>query len=257
VSDELPFELIVLGAGPAYSDRRGSVGASYFLRHGDAVLALDLGQGSFPGLASTVEPADLRAIVVSHLHPDHFIDLVALRHYLRWEFQPPRRVRVLAPAGLAGRLDALHAEPGWTAQALDVEDLSVGAHEVGPFSIEAGLVTHTDESYGFRVSIRGGTGPGLVYSGDCGRASDLVPLIRTGDWLLVECSFGVGPVAPGAEHLDAGAIADLAAATMPGRILLTHIQMGHDPAIAAERVRGSYRGPVDVVAPGSRFTPNL
>ena len=56
-----------------------------------------------------MDPADVAAVVVSHLHPDHFIDLVPLRHYLRWE-QPRRRVRVLGPADLAARLDALHDE---------------------------------------------------------------------------------------------------------------------------------------------------
>jgi ribonuclease BN (tRNA processing enzyme) len=253
VSGPLPFELLVLGAGPAYSDRRGSVGAAYLVRSGPDAIVLDLGQGSFPGLASTTEPAELGAVVISHLHPDHFIDLVALRHYLRWEFQPPRTVAVWAPAGLDTRLDALHAEPGWTAQALAVEPLAVGPHRIGPFAIDAAPVTHTDESYGFRVALEGDDGPGLVYSGDCGNAEDLAPLIRAGDWLLVECSFGVGPVAPGAEHLDAGAIADLAASTDPGRILLTHIQMGHDGDAAAARVGESFRGPIDVVAPGSRF----
>jgi ribonuclease BN (tRNA processing enzyme) len=252
VSGQLPFELLVLGAGPAYSDRRGSIGAAYLVRRGSAAIVLDLGQGSFPALASTIEPADLGAVVISHLHPDHFIDLVAMRHYLRWEFQPPRTVAVLAPTGLDTRLDALHAEPGWTAEALSVERLGVGTRRIGPFSVEAAIVTHTDESYGFRVSLDD-DGPGLVYSGDCGNAEDLAPLVRAGDWLLVECSFGVGPVAPGAEHLDARAIADLAVSTAPGRILLTHIQMGHDGDAAADRVRASFTGQVDVVAPGSSY----
>ena len=70
--------------------------------------------GSFPGLAGRLDPATLDAVLVSHLHPDHFIDLVSLRHYLRWEAPRGRRVRVIGPAGLADRIDALHAEPGFT-----------------------------------------------------------------------------------------------------------------------------------------------
>jgi ribonuclease BN (tRNA processing enzyme) len=250
MSENLPFELLVLGAGPAYTDKPGATGAAYLVRHGASSLVLDLGQGSFPALAGTVEPSVLLAVVVSHLHPDHFIDLVALRHYLRWEFNPPHHVRVLGPIGLGDRLDALHAEPGWTAQALDVEALEVGTTAIGPFELETGLVTHTAESYGFRVTLGGSGGAGLVYSGDCGRADDLVPLIHPGDWLLSEVSFGAGPAEPGAEHLDGPAVGRLAAGTRAARVLLTHMQMGYDEAATIASVRTYYDGPVDLVEPG-------
>ena len=120
------LELFVAGAGPAYTDRPGATGAAYLVRHGSTAILLDLGQGSLPRVVSEVDPSELDAVVISHLHPDHFIDLVALRHYLRYGLDPPRRLRVLAPAGLAGRLDALHDEPGFTAEALDCANLAEG-----------------------------------------------------------------------------------------------------------------------------------
>jgi ribonuclease BN (tRNA processing enzyme) len=246
-------ELTVLGAGPAYTDRLGATGAAYLVRDGETALLLDFGQGSFPRLTGEIEPSTLDGILVSHLHPDHFIDLVPLRHYLRYEFDPPRRVRVLAPAGLGGRLDALHAEPGFAVAALDVSALDQGHLRVGSLDIEARLVTHTEESYGFRVGAPG-TGPGLVYSGDCGDASDLGPLIRPGDVLLIEASFGAGPVPPGAQHLNAQAVGELAAATHVGRVLLTHLQMGNDEAATIGAVQARFDGLVEIVEPGSRFT---
>jgi ribonuclease BN (tRNA processing enzyme) len=243
------MELTVLGAGPAYTDRPGATGAAYLLRVGVDALLVDLGQGSFPALASRIEPSTLQAVLVSHLHPDHFIDLVPLRHYLRYEFTPPRHVRVIGPAGLADRIDALHAEPGFTAAALDVETVARGAMSVGSFGVEAGPVTHTDESYGFRVTAAANE-HGLVYSGDCGRAADLLPLIRPGDTLLTEISFGAGPVPPGALHLDGPAVGALAAEARAGRVLLTHLQMGFDAEAAIASVRARFAGPVDLVAPG-------
>jgi ribonuclease BN (tRNA processing enzyme) len=246
------MELTVLGAGPAYTDRPGATGAAYLVRAGGEALLLDLGQGSFPALASRVEPSKLRAVLVSHLHPDHFIDLVPLRHYLHYEFSPPRRVRVLGPAGLGERIDALHGQPGFTAAALDVERLAAGAHPIGPFLVEACLVTHTDESYAFRVTAAG-DGLGLVYSGDCGRAADLLPLIRPGDTLLSEISFGAGPVPPGAQHLDGPAVGSLATEAGAGRVLLTHLQMGYDPEAAIAAVRAEFRGPVELLTPGLMF----
>jgi ribonuclease BN (tRNA processing enzyme) len=242
----------VVGAGPAYTDRPGATGAAYLLRADETAILLDLGQGSFPRLAGLIDPGALDAIVVSHLHPDHFIDLVALRHHLRWGPGQPRHVQVLAPAGLAGRLDALHAEPGFTAAALDVEDLRPGVRAIGALGLESALVTHSGESYGFRIAT--GDGPGLVYSGDCGRASDLEALVRPGDDLLCEVSFGPGPMPADGGHLDGPAVAALARKTGAARVLLTHLLMGFDRDETIASVRDAFGGPVALVEPGDRFT---
>jgi ribonuclease BN (tRNA processing enzyme) len=257
------FQLDVVGAGPAYTDRAGATGAAYLIRAGATSLVLDLGQGVFPRLAGLLEPSTLNAVVVSHLHPDHFIDLVALRHYLHWEFTPGRHARVIAPRGLGDRLDALHDHVGFTAASLDVEVLSDGMSTIGDLTVEARRIWHTDDSYGIRVSAGLGAGvgadalvarPGLVYSGDCGRAEDLEPLIRPGDTLLTEVSYGPGPVPTDAPHLDGPAVANLARHAAVGRVLLTHLQMGYDVGATIASVRAGYEGPVAMVQPGDRFT---
>jgi ribonuclease BN (tRNA processing enzyme) len=242
------LELTVLGAGPAYTNRAGATGAAYLVRGWGAAVLLDLGQGSFPRLAAAIEPSRLDAVVISHLHPDHFIDLISLRHYLAYQFSPRRRLPVLGPTGLADRIDALHASPGFTGEALDCEQLGGEPQQIGGLTLDAALVTHTEESYAMRLA--GPTGPGLVYSGDCGDADDLAPLIRAGDTLLVEVSFGAGPVPTDALHLDAPGIARLVRATHPGRVLLTHLQMGFDPDAAVAIVAGASAAPVTLVAPG-------
>jgi ribonuclease BN (tRNA processing enzyme) len=113
-------------------------------------------------------------------------------------------------------------------------------------------VTHTAESYAYRVS--GTSGPALVYSGDCGNAGDLAALVQRGDVLLTEVSFGLGPVPPGAFHLDATAVGALAADRRPSRVLLTHLQMGHDPGATVAAVRSRFDGPVDLMRPGLRLS---
>lgn len=245
------WELIVIGAGPAYTDRLGSAGASYLVRFGDAAVLLDLGQGAFPRLMESVEPARLEAVLISHLHPDHFIDLIPLRHYLRYQLNPGR-VRVIGPAGLGDRLDALHGQPGFCAEALEMESFAHGRSTVatGPFTIDVAEVTHSGDSHGFRVAVKGE--PGLVYSGDCASAPDLEPLIRQGDTLLVEASFGMGPVPDGAMHLDAPMIAELVLRTRPGRVLLTHILAGSDRAATVAHVQDGFAGLVEIVEPGYR-----
>lgn len=247
------IELTVLGAGPAYTSRPGAVGAAYLLRSGGDAIVLDLGQGAFTNLAGAIEPSELRAVVVSHLHPDHFVDLVPLRHYLLWDFDPPRRVAVLGPSGLAARIDALHDQVGFCAASLDIAALGgSGVRTLGPFIVEARLVRHTEESYAFRVTA--GDGPGLVYSGDCGEAEDLRPLIHPGDTLLSEASFGTAPVAEGSEHLNASDVGRVAAATGVARVLLTHLLMGSDRDATATVARELAGVDVSLVDPGDRFS---
>jgi ribonuclease BN (tRNA processing enzyme) len=246
------MRLDIVGAGPAYTDRLGAAGAAYLVRTPDTAVLLDIGQGAFPRLASLLDPGQLDLVLISHLHPDHFIDLVSLRHYLRWGPNHPRRLRVAGPVGLDGRLDALHGEPGFTAAALDVESLAPGLRRVGSMALEVAGVTHIPESYGFRVSVDGA--PGLVYSGDCGRAEDLDALVQPGDVLLCEVSFGPGPVPVDIAHLDGPSVGRLAARTRAARVLLTHMLMGCDERETIESVQASFAGTVAMVAPGDTFT---
>jgi ribonuclease BN (tRNA processing enzyme) len=251
VSGNAALELLVVGSGAAYPDRPGTASSTYLVRHGDAVLCLDLGQGGFAGVAGRCRPEDLAAVVISHLHPDHFVDLVALRHYLRYEFEPARHVRVISPTGLAARLDGLLAQPGFAAATLDLEDRREGQQQVGPFLVASQLVTHADSSFATRVTLASEPdGPGLVYSGDCGRASDLAPLIRPGDTLLVEAAWGPGPVPAPDVHLDGPSVGELAAACRPGRVILTHIQPARDPEATRQAVRARYAGEVLIAADG-------
>jgi ribonuclease BN (tRNA processing enzyme) len=246
--------LTVVGAGPAYSSEPGAVGACYLVRSGDRAIALDLGHGAFAGLAARLPPERLETVAISHLHPDHFVDLVPLRHYLRFHLAPPGRLRVDAHPELLARLDGLHAQPGFAAAALDLVPLEPGVREVGPFTIEVASVIHTADSYAFRVSDRA-DGPGLVYSGDVGVAADLRPLIRADDVLLVEVTFGAEPVPAGSLHLAGPAIGALAAEAGVARVLLTHLLMGHDPAAAIRSGEALFDAPDPLVHPG--FEPDI
>jgi len=247
------MELLVVGSGAAYPDRPGTASSCYVVLHDGVAICLDMGQGSFAGLAGRLDPADLAGVVISHLHPDHFVDLVALRHYLRYEFDPARRVRVIGPAGLGRRLDGVTGEAGFASGTLTIEDRGEGHLRVGPFNIESRRVTHTADSFATRVTlVAAPDGPALVYSGDCGRAADLAPLIRPGDLLLSEAAFGPGPVPVPDLHLDGAAVGRLAAETRVSGVLLTHLQMNRDPAATLAAARAEYGGRVSLVSDGDR-----
>lgn len=242
------MRLTVVGPGPAYTRRRCS-SSCYLIEHGSAALVLDLGHGSFANLARRREPASLTAILISHLHPDHHIDLVPLRHYLMYAPHPAGHVALHAPADLRRRYDELNGEGRFLGVLGTEPALEPGTREIGPFRVTVGKVAHTDASFGFRVALGRGDGPGLVYSGDCGRPEDLVALLRPGDVLLSEASFGNARPVDEVEHLTAAQAGQAAREGGASRLLLTHV-LDENLRGAAAAARRTFKGPVELARPG-------
>lgn len=241
------MRLTIIGSAPAWTLRRADPSSCYLVEEGDDAIVLDLGQGALGALATIRPPESVLAIFVSHLHPDHHADLVALRHYLRFGMHPPASVELHSPPQLRARYDAFLGERGFLA-GLPGRDVEPGSREVGPFSVEARPVTHAEHSHAFRVTVAGSAG--LVYSGDCGRADDLVPVICAGDTFLCEAFWGTGAAEEGAEHLTAAEAARAAREGRAGRLILTHIPEAHDPAGSLEVAQGGFDGEVMLARPG-------
>ncbi|MFO1540189.1 MAG: MBL fold metallo-hydrolase [Chloroflexota bacterium] len=246
-----PLTLTVLGAGPAWSDRPGSAGAAYLVRSGPEAVLLDLGHGAVPALLGAVLPEALHAIAISHLHPDHFIDLVPLRHYLCRDGGPTARLPVLAPDGLAERLEVVTGEPRFSERAYALATPSDAAVAAGPFTLRSVAVTHAPGSRAWRVTA--GTGPGVVYTGDASDPAEIVPLMEPGDTLLAEATLGPGPVPAGTLHLDGPAVGRLAVAGRAGAVVVTHIRARLDTEATLAAVRARFPGPVALAVPGTTY----
>jgi ribonuclease BN (tRNA processing enzyme) len=234
------LSLTVVGAAAAWARGPGRPSSCYLVELEGEAIVLDLGQGALGALFAWRDPASVRAIAISHLHPDHHVDLVALRHLLRYGMSPPHRLALLAPGQIAARYDAFLGEPGFLEESFDVVPVTEGTRRLGPFLLEARPVRHALASHGYRVSPAASPGaPGLVYSGDCADWRDLVPLVRPGDTLLSEAFWGTETPDPGAAHLTADEAARAAVDGGAWRLVLTHIGAEHDPdaALAAARVR--------------------
>jgi len=243
------MRLTVLGAAAAWSLEPGRASSSYLVQLDGESIVMDMGQGSFSELAAYVEPGSVLAVLISHLHPDHCIDLIPLRLYCKYGRTPATTVDLYAPAGIRERFDALTGEDDYLS-CLPGESLQAGTFEVGPFEITAAPVLHVGPSFAFRVAPKGASRPGLVYSGDVGRSEDLVPLLRPGDTLLTEASFGDGPIIEGPNHLDACAAACLARDNGAGRLILTHLLPEVDPVAARESASRFFRGRLLMAEPG-------
>lgn len=243
--------LTVLGAAAAWSERPCHPSSGYMLEIGDEALILDLGQGTLSSLFTHRDPSSVTAIAVSHTHGDHHVDLIPLRNLLRYGYEDgPRSVALHVPDELRRRYDVFMAETGFLDD-LPGPELREGSRDIGPFRLEAIPVTHEDFSFAFRVTDRQRPdGPGLVYSGDCGRADDLLPLIRAGDTLLSEAFWSTREPIPSANHLSATQAADVARRGGADTLILTHILDAHDPQAGREAAAAVFPGPVLLAEPG-------
>jgi ribonuclease BN (tRNA processing enzyme) len=241
-------KLTIVGSAPAYTLRAGASSSCYLVELGDHALVLDLGQGSFSQLAAHRRPEDIDGVLVSHLHADHLVDLVPLRHYLRYEAEADGRVTLRGPHELRKRFDAFQGETGFL-KGLPGEPLEPGSFRLAGFDVETRHVTHIADSFAFRVMPPDGAGPGIVYSGDCARETDLLPLIRPGDTLLCEAAFGSGE-SGGGMHLTARQAARAAAEGGASRLLLTHILDSHDGDRAAAAAAEVFDGAIAIARPG-------
>ncbi|CAN5750519.1 MBL fold metallo-hydrolase [soil metagenome] len=241
------MKLTIVGCASAYTHRPGAASSCYLVESGGRAVLLDMGQGSFSELARYRSAESLDGVLVSHLHADHLVDLVPLRHYLLYEADAAGRVAVHGPGELRRRFDAFQGD-GFL-DCMTGGALEPGVFELAGLRIEARHVTHIEDSYAFRVSPAGGAGPGLVYSGDCARADDLVPLLHEGDTLLCEAAFGAGP-GGGGGHITAQEAARVATEGRVARLVLTHILDRHDPEPARDAAADHYSGEILLARPG-------
>ncbi len=241
----------ILGSGTCVPvPSRGAAG--YLFRAGAAAFLVDAGPGTLKALAAQGQDImDLELVLLSHLHPDHTLDLATL---LQAANSTPgtRRSRPLLLAGcqglstfvskLWGLYDGLEPD-GYT---LEIRELVPGATRFSQeWTLTAGLSGHTPESLCYRFEHQGRS---IVYSGDATRNGDLVTVARGADLLICECSLPDGWKTP--DHLTAGQAGAIARDAMVGALVLTHL---YPPALEADVVaqaRSAYDGPVVLASDG-------
>lgn len=218
-------------------------------------LALDLGNGSVGALQRYAEPVFLDAVLLSHLHPDHCLDIcplyVMLAHHPRHRREG--RMPVHAPAGAAGRLARAYEvdAPADLTDRYEFCDLADGqVFEVGPFRVTPVPVFHPVTTFGFRVEADGGV---VAYTGDTGATPRLTDLMRGADLVLADSAFVDGRDHAVGVHMSGRQVAEAAeAAGGVKRLVLTHIPSWND----AEQVRAqaaAIRPDAEVATPGAVY----
>jgi ribonuclease BN (tRNA processing enzyme) len=243
------MRLTIVGAAGTFPGPTSGC-SSYLVEHEGFRLLLDMGNGSTGALQEVCGLLAPDALIVSHLHGDHYLDLITYTYARRYH-----------PAGISPRLlvygptrirEAIAGAYSRDVNELLGETYDINAIEhnqtidIGPFSVDLREVNHTIETYGMRVSAGGRT---LAYSADSADSDVLVDLARDVDLFLCEASYLDGEDNPPNVHLTGRGAAEHATRADAHRLVLTHLVPWGDEARTLAEATECYDGEIRVARP--------
>src|ERR671920_1405743 len=168
------MRLTVLGKSPSWQDAGGAC-SGYLIEEDNTVVLVDCGNGVFAKLRERIDYVDVDAVVISHLHADHFLDLVPYSYALTYApRQQPVPVDRWPGTDNPARPD-LHVPPGarekfrrivgaWGNEdlienAFHLHEYNGGSRlEIGPVRVRFQPVPHFTETYAMCISSQNGSG---------------------------------------------------------------------------------------------------
>jgi ribonuclease BN (tRNA processing enzyme) len=205
-----------------------SPASAYLFETAGFRLLVDCGNGAVGALQRHLDPLDVDAVLLSHLHADHCLDLVPYSYARRYHPRAPLPpLPVYGPRGAQERLCAAFEQPpdDDLADVYDFRTVQEGRRTIGPFSIDLARMNHPVETYGMRVMADGAT---VAYSADTGESAALVELARHADLFLCEASYVDAPGQPRDLHLNARQAGEHARRAEARRLVLTHLVPWND-----------------------------
>ena len=262
------MKLTVLGKSPAWQDAGGAC-SGYLVEEGDTAVLVDCGNGVFGKLRERIDYVDVDGVLISHLHADHFLDLVPYAYALIYA---PRQQPVPVngwPGTATPARPALHAPPGargifrrvvgaWgnedlIEKAFDMDEYDPSKEvEVGSLRVRFQPVPHFTETYAMAFSSAAGAGR-LVYAADCSPTSALNGFASSAELMLVEATLPRPERTGSRGHLTPGEAGEQARAAGAKRLLLVHITDELDAGWARDEAAASFGGPVDVAREGDVY----
>lgn len=240
------MRLTVLGTASHYPTP-ASPCSGYLLEHGATSVWVDAGPGTLAELQRHSDLTGLDAVWISHAHADHTADLLPLYYALAFGDLPAREpLPVFGPPDLRDRLLGFFG--AGAARDLDrvfaFQSLADRAGAViGGLRLAWEPVEHDVPAWALRAQAGGAS---LLYTGDAVLSPGLAAFAAGCDVLLAEA----GADRADGSHLtpeDAGTLATRARA---GRLLLTHLALGLEPADAIARASTHFGGPVTAARSG-------
>jgi ribonuclease BN (tRNA processing enzyme) len=257
--------LTVLGASPAYPNPGGAC-SGYLLRHGERALLLDCGSGVVGRLRQHIRAGQVAAIVISHLHPDHYADLIPYVYVLRYVDPPSAPIPLHLPPGGRARLarlgELVSGESGLFETAFALSEYAPGArYDIAGLGVTFHPVQHYVPSHAIRVRAgAGGFEKMFVFSSDVAPCSELVEAARDADLLLCEAALTDrsqdDPDPRRRGHLLAEEAGQLARAAGARRLVLTHYRADRPelPAFHRQAAERAFRSQVELAQEGATYT---
>jgi len=258
------MKLTVLGKSPAWQDAGGAC-SGYLVEEDGFTILVDCGNGVFGKLRSFRDYVDVDAIFISHLHADHFMDLVpyafALTHAPRQQPVPvdrwpgtdnPSRPPLHAPPGSLENFRTLGSTFGMPKLIEDAFHLQeydpAETIKVGPISISFREVPHYTQTFAIEATCPSGSR--ITYGADCRPNEALVEFAADTDLLIAEATLP-RPERTGIRgHLTPAEAGEHAQAAGAQRLLVTHISDELDPGWALGEAGGKFDGPVEIAFEG-------
>ncbi len=248
------MKITVVGCSGSFPGPEGPA-SCYLVESEGVALVVDLGNGALGSLQRHLDLYAVDAVLLSHLHPDHCMDLCS--YYVARNYRPggpPPPLPVYGPAGTAERIATAYGpdcEPGM-AQTFDFRTWRAGVPvSIGPFTVTPHEVVHPVAAYGMRIVDDGGAV--LAYSGDTDVCPALAELARGADLFICEASFSEGRAGPPGLHLSGGAAGAQATRAGARRLVLTHVPPWNDPQEALAAAKASFDGEVELARPGATY----
>lgn len=209
----------------------------------EARLWLDAGTGTFATFQETEQLAKLDAVVISHSHGDHCLDVIPLHYAMRFHAEGPLRVPFHAPKDVWTRLgaflagtenNAANGGPDKLHRSFDFHAAKSGDDvEVGDLRVSFHETDHQVPTLAVRIQHKERV---LVYTADTGPGTDLAPFAQGADLLLSEATYAGERTGPPV-HLTAAQAGELAHRAEVRQLVLTHLAPDVDPTQAKEEAR--------------------
>lgn len=253
------MRLTVLGRSPARPNP-GEACAGYVVEGGASRVLMDVGPGTVAQLLRRNTPDELDAVLISHMHTDHCLDLITLRYSYPWIDVAKKRLLVIVPPGAMAQLADLALGAGYAnffdKSFIFVEHDGKRPIEVGDLRFEPDETQHYVRTWGFRIAARGaGEEPDriLAYSADAGPCDALPRIADRADLFLCEAALRSlkedDPEPQSRGHLLPSEAAEVAQASRAQRLLLTHIPLADGGEWALSEARSAYDGDVSIAEP--------
>lgn len=253
------MRLTILGRSPARPNP-GEACAGYLLEGGGSRVLLDAGPGVVAQLLRRNTPDELDAVVISHMHTDHCLDLVTLRYSYPWIDVAKKRLLVVVPPGASAQLAEMALGAGFAnffdKSFIFVEHDGRAPLEFGNLRLEPDETQHFVRTWGFRVTARGhGEDPDKVfaYSADAGPCPALARLADGADLFLCEAALRDlsedDPEPQSRGHLLPSEAAEVARAANARCLVLTHIPLPDGGEWAMKEAGAVFGGPLEIADP--------